>query len=146
MNMPSHRDEPEFTSQEWQAQERALRAERLDLADDGDERLRDYRRIVHALRQSPPDPLPADFADRVADRITRRRRDGFERLAGPLLMLVLIATGIGYGVGSAGAWWQDLITSVPSRPLTSPWLLGLAACAGLTAVLSLLPTPRRTHR
>jgi hypothetical protein len=149
MNMPTHRDDPDIPADEWQAQERALRAERLGLADlDGDERMRDYRQVARVLRKPLADPLPADFAERVARRVRTRppAREAFERLAGPLLMLVLIASGIGYAIVSASAWWPDLSATIPPRVVTNPWLTSLAACACLTAVLGMLPTPRRTHR
>lgn len=151
MNMPTHRDDPECPADEWQAQEQALRAERLALSDAGDdERLSEYRQVARALRRPLADPLPTDFAERVAQRVRRARpgaREGFDRLLGTLLPLILLTSGIGYSVESAHAWWQAMIDALPAHMLASPWLPGLAICAGLTALLGMLPPARfRTHR
>lgn len=150
MNMPTHRDESDVPADEWNVQERALRAERLGLAAAGDDdRLHEYRQVARALRSPLPDPLPADFAEHVARRAGASRvsmRDGFERTAGMVLMLLLLATGAGYGAASSGAWWQALVAWIPPHALASPWLPGLAACTGLTALLGMLSVPRRHPR
>jgi hypothetical protein len=146
MNMPPRHDEPDLPTDEWDAQERALRAERLNLPEnDQDARSRAYRRIARTLRQPLPDALPADFATRVARkaRNTRARaREGSEHLIGAVLLLALTVAGIGYGTASAGAWWQAAVDGLPLRTLTSPWLLALGACAGLTALLQIRPVTR----
>ena len=55
---------------EWQAQEHALRAERLGLDPAaGDARVRRYRLLARALREPMPDALPADFAQRMAAQV-----------------------------------------------------------------------------
>lgn len=150
MNMPSHRDEPEYTSQEWQAQERALRAERLGLSMPDDDSLdHSYRLVARALRQDPVDPLPADFAERVARRAGRAglvAPGKLERRATVLLLLILAGTGLGYALGTVGAWWPAMVAAFPTHVVTSPWLSCLVACAGLTALLGRLPAfDRRTH-
>ena len=62
---PEDRDTPTpngagIDPREWEAQERALRAERLKLdAGQGDARTAQYRMIARALRQPPVSPMPA---------------------------------------------------------------------------------------
>ena len=149
MNLPTHHDEPEIPAGEWQAQERALRAERLGLADGGaDARLDDYRRIARALRQPLPDPLPADFAERVARRAGagRMAREGLERFLGTSLLLVLLAAAVVLGVWHGAAWWQALLAWLPSSLLLGPWTLSLAACLGLTLLLHAWPKLRPVPR
>ena len=64
----------DIDEREWQAQERALQAERLHLGDT-DPRLASYRAIARALRQPLPHGLPADFARQLAARLGRAPLD-----------------------------------------------------------------------
>lgn len=144
MNTPIPPDDPAFDASEWNAQEQALRAERLGLDNVGDDaRTAAYRRIARALRQPPPDPLPADFAAHVAARARAdAAHEGLERTLGGLLLAILVAAGIGYGMDGPIGWWPAVHGASALRWLASPWLLSLAACAGLTALLQVMPLAR----
>ncbi|HEX7731823.1 MAG TPA: hypothetical protein VF415_04190, partial [Rhodanobacter sp.] len=86
---------------EWQAQERALQAERLGLDPAGDDaRVRRYRLLARTLRQPMPEALPEDFAKQMAARVAvaparRHAADArFEStLAGILAVVLLLAGG-----------------------------------------------------
>lgn len=148
MNTPIHRDDHDVPTDEWQAQERALRAERLGLADEHDPRASDYRRVARALRKPLPDPLPADFAESVVRLVGsgRSAREGLERLAGTGLLTVLVTTAIVLGVWHGADWWQALATWLPPRLLHGPWTLSLAACLGLTLLAHAWPGRRPATR
>lgn len=135
MNPPTDRHDPNLPAGEWQAQERALRAERLDLDETGDdERVLAYRRVARALAQPLPDPLPADFAERLAQRVASRRtvRDWPDRLLGLGLPLVLAVSLLVLVAWHGSAWWHALSSWLPAHVLLGPWTLSLAACLGLS--------------
>ena len=138
MKPPTHRDDRDLPADEWQAQERALRAERLGLDPAGDdERMLAYRRIARALMQPLPDPLPADFATQLAHRVGARRalRDWPEHLLGIGLPLALAGSALLLDTRHEVAWWQGLWSGMPAHLLLGPWPLSLAACLGLTVLL-----------
>jgi len=143
MNLPTHRDESEFSNLEWHDQERALLAERQDSGHhEDDDRTLEYRRIAQALREPLPDPLPRDFAERVARRVVAphaNAREDFDRALVSVLWLTLLVSGIVYAARSVGSWWQTVAEWMPAHGLTSPWLFTLLACTGLTALLARLP-------
>ena len=88
---------------EWLRQETALRRERLNLDPAGDdERGKQYRLLARALRESPPDGLPADFAMRVAARAASSHSVGVE----VVLVIVLVSAMVvaaGFAVATYGA-------------------------------------------
>ncbi|WP_426662233.1 hypothetical protein [Rhodanobacter aciditrophus] len=136
---------------EWQAQERALQAERLGLdGRDDDARVRRYRLLARTLRAPLPVALPADFARQMAARVAvvpARRPAADARfeftLAGALAVVLLVAGGVmlaNYG----GTWlpaFRELLPSA-STPATG-WLLALGGCLGASWLLGLWQ--QRTH-
>jgi hypothetical protein len=134
-------DENVIPEREWQAQERALRAERLhlsDAADDADTHA--YRAVMRALRQAPTARLPDDFAAQVSRLAAAERRGGvadrIESLAAALLFALLAIGGILLATRYDAAWWRPLLTLVPASVWSNPWLPSLAACVAVTALLS----------
>jgi hypothetical protein len=142
---------------EWQAQERALRAERLGLDPHGDDaRVRRYRLLARALREPPTASLPADFASQVAARAARSARA--RQLRGGSLETVLLAGLPGALVLTGGvalamyapSWLPAVRLSVPTvDPQSLHWSLAFAGCLGLSWLLGALkprnhrtPTPR----
>ncbi|RPI60683.1 MAG: hypothetical protein EHM50_06965, partial [Lysobacterales bacterium] len=95
--MSNGRDfENEREQREWDAQEGALRAERMG-GRSGDADVAEYRVIARALRTPPLDPLPSDFAVRTAALALREQRIANETvevwLERGLVALLLIAGG-----------------------------------------------------
>ena len=133
---------------EWQAQERALRAERLGLSTHADDATAHaYRAVARALRQPLPDPLPGDFAQRMARMVQPSRAVSMdERVLAWLIRGLLLALGVStliLLVLNGGSWWQSLITLLPVNTLTNPWLLSLAVCASLTGLIGRWPRRNR---
>jgi len=135
---------------EWQAQERALQAERLGLdPSNGDERVRRYRVLARALREPMPPALPEDFAQRMAARVAAapaRGMTGDSRsefmLVGALVLVLIVAAGMvtaDYG----SAWlpaFRKLLPAVGSPGAN--WMLALGACLGASWLLGLWQKPR----
>lgn len=137
-------------TREWQAQERARREiaardrEPPSLAGASLDEALAYRAIARALRQAPPDPLPADFAARVAARCrhahTTSAVAGDARLEQRLLRglavaLTLSAAAAGARYGSE--WLHAIKASLPllARVDALRWMLAFAGCAALTFCL-----------
>lgn len=134
---------------EWQAQERALQAERLGLdPSNGDERVRRYRLLARALREPMPHALPADFARRMAARVAAApARAGADDsrlefvLIGTLVAVMVVAAGVvvaDYG----SAWLPAFRRLLPASgaPATD-WMLALGACLGVSWLLGLWQRP-----
>lgn len=137
---PSH-------EREWQAQERAMRAERLGLDPaDGDARIAEYRLLSRALRHPPLDPIPADFAAQVA-AMAARPRVLDEHLETALLRGLIGLLALSGAVAAAiygGTWLQPIAAVVPdmlSNGATN-WAAAVAACVGLNWAMGQL----RRHR
>lgn len=136
----AHDDGRGFDEREWQAQERALRAERLHLSGEADA---SYRRVAAALRRVPPVALPADFARRMALRVGAATLDlRVERwllLACCALLAIAVPVAFalygGSGVEVAAAVFPALSQAAPG------WLLALAACVALNGLME--PLRRR---
>ena len=139
---PDHDDarEEAFDEREWQAQERALRAERLHLSGDADP---GYRRVAAALRSAPPVALPADFARRMALRVGAATLDlRMERwllLACSAVLAVAVPAALalygGSGLEVAAAVFPSLSQAAPG------WLLAVVACVALNGLME--PLRRR---
>lgn len=118
---------------EWQAQERALQAERLHLSDT-DPRLGSYRAIARALRQPLPDGLPADFARALAARLGRAPLD--TRVEQILLRGLVMLFGLSSAVVAAiygQAWLPAILAVLPaSSPNAMHWLLAVGACVAMS--------------
>ena len=147
--MNHEHDLPPFSDpaheREWQAQERALQAERRSLAPDADDaRVRRYRLLTRTLREPMPETLPTDFARQMAARVaaaSSRRQvagAGFEfTLASALVIVLLMAGGVVlayYG----NAWLPAFRGLLPSSstPATG-WLLALGGCLDASWLLGL---------
>ncbi len=134
MNISKNRlkefDKPD--EREWQAQEQAMRDERLGIAAAGNDAPdAHYRTIARALREPPMEALPEDFARQVAGLAVVRAplsRDatGFERLMLNLLGVALAMSG----VVALAMYGNEAIAGVDERIVR--WGLLLAVCAGLS--------------
>lgn len=134
---------------EWQAQERALQAERHGLDPAGDDaRQQRYRLLARALRQPPDAALPADFAARVAAQVETAAAAPVP--AGRRLESVLLAALVSAFAMSAAvvlvrygpAWLPAFRTLSPAGdPQALRWLLALVGCLGLSWLLG--QGPRR---
>ena len=126
-------DEFAFDEREWQAQERALLAERNGTAIGDDDALAaPYRAVSRALRQPPMEAIPLDFAASVARQAVAARAAGDERFERVLTQALIALLGLSAGVVSVlyGPQWLHAIGSaVPSG--AGPWVGVLAACAGM---------------
>ncbi|HEY9131599.1 MAG TPA: hypothetical protein VIM98_07555 [Dyella sp.] len=131
---------------EWQVQEHALQRERSGAGPAGDDaQVRRYRAIARALRQAPPDLLPADFASRVAERARRSDRESSwsPRLENSLLTVLMILLGCGLAVLASlqGRDWLSAIEGLGF--IANPWMYALLACVAISQGIALLrPTPR----
>lgn len=142
------------SEREWQAQERAMRAERLGLdANRDDARVQRYRLITRALRQPPAEALPADFAQQMAAQVaphavsaeTPRER----RLEATLFTCVI---GIFVIAGAATTvlyhldWLSTLRIALPALdPQAIRWPLAFAGCLGLSWLLGKLKPRGQAH-
>lgn len=124
---------------EWALQERAVRAERLGLDARDGAKLQRYRAVAHALRQPLDEDLPPDFASQVAEQITRRLADDMRLelyLSWALLgMLAMALMGLVVRYSGLVLTW-----------LSNPWLVALAVCFALPALLGKLPAMNRLRR
>ncbi|MFK2877642.1 hypothetical protein [Rhodanobacter hydrolyticus] len=135
---------------EWQAQERALRAERLGLdPSNGDGRVRRYRLMARALREPLPSALPDDFAQQMAARVaTAPARDeiGDSRSEFILMGLLGVVLVVAAGVVTAdyGAAWLPAFRLLLPQPSSSAteWLMALGGCVAATWLLGLRPGRR----
>jgi hypothetical protein len=138
----NHDDTPSLDparEREWQAQERALRAERLGLDPrGGDARVRRYRLVAKALRQPPVEALPADFARQVAARVAAAPAPAASagRFESVLLALLagafVLAAGVVF-VLYGQSWLSTTRVALPAAaPDTLRWPLAFAGCLGLS--------------
>lgn len=127
---------------EWQAQERALQAERRGDPAGDDPRQQRYRLLARALRQPPAATLPADFAARVAAQLEPAA--AAPAPAGGRFESVLLAALVGTFAVAAivvlvrygPAWLPTFRTLLPAGdPQALRWLLALAGCLGLSWLL-----------
>jgi len=142
VHLPDDRDDARdsaIDAREWQAQERASRAERLHLSDADDA----YRHVARALRNAPPVALPADFARRIAMQVGAAsldlRLERYLLLAACIALAVAVPTALalygGSGIEIAAAVFPALSQAAPG------WLLALAACVALNGLME--PLRRR---
>ncbi|MBB6189669.1 hypothetical protein [Rhodanobacter sp. MP7CTX1] len=148
MNHPIDDTIPPFDDEarerEWQAQERAMRRERLHLDSAGDDaRVQRYRMLARALREAPQDSLPADFARRVAAKATSApagnvvtdRRFEFILIASIAIALVVAVVAV---IALYGDAWLPPISAMLPVPgaMATRWLLAFAGCIGLSWLLA----------
>lgn len=131
-NKNRKRDAAALDEREWQAQEQALRDERLGLAASGsDAPDAHYRAVARALREPPAASLPPDFARQVAGLAKAQAplaRDAtrFERTMLNLLGAALAMSGI----VALTMYGGDVLAGMDMRIVR--WGLPLAACVALT--------------
>lgn len=130
---------------EWQAQERALRAERLGLdPSNGDARVRHYRLLARALREPMPSALPADFAQQMAARAAAMpahgKADGTRlefALIGALVATLAVAAIV--VIADYGSTWlpalRQLLPAAGSPSMS--WILALGGCIGASWLVGL---------
>ena len=138
---PEDRDTPTpngagIDPREWEAQERALRAERLKLdAGHSDARTAQYRMIARALRQPPVSPMPADFAAQVAARVAGAPRVD-ERVEAWLQRLLsgLLAVVAAGALAMYGPQWMPAFSGLlpDGAGAVTDWAGAVALCAAMT--------------
>lgn len=127
---------------EWQAQESAMRRERLQLDPAGDDaRSRRYRLIARSLRQPPAESLPADFAQQLAQRVgaapmATPAGTSFESRLTLVLASTLVIAAVAVVAIYGQAWLPSFAELLPKPPATR-WLLALAGCVGGSWLLGL---------
>jgi len=132
---------------EWEAQERAVRAERLGARVGQDSAVAQYRLIDRALRSPPLTPLPRNFAAEVAARVELKARAGNERLEvwlGRGLVALLVLAGTAAVLVFFGDALRDLAENVTVPEATAfrvqtlaGWAAAIAACVGVSAAFNL---------
>lgn len=135
MNTPHDRLDP-TQEREWQAQERGRQEERLGTDPAcGDPRIGQYRLLARALRHPPLDPIPADFATRVA---ARRAAGDDDRLESLLLRGLFVVLGLAAAVVVAvyGGSWLGTARALlpPSDGFNADLLLLLLACIAASTI------------
>jgi hypothetical protein len=143
--MSSGRDfDNERERREWDAQERALRAERSGSADVGTADVAQYRLIARALRTPALDALPMDFAAQTAARARSEAHvanESFEVwLERGLVALLLVAGAAAIRAYGIEAWLGFSFSiaegaAVGIRSVLS-WSLAIAACIGISSVFA----------
>ena len=138
-----HARDNAIEAREWQAQERATRAERLHLSDADDA----YRHVARALRNAPPAALPADFARRIAMQVGAATQDLRLDLRLERHLLLAACTALAVAVPAAlalygGSGLEIAAAVFPALSQAAPgWVLALAACVALNGLME--PLRRR---
>lgn len=133
-------DDPAL-EREWQAQEDAMRRERLHLySDDDNAEVLRYRLIARVLAMPPPDEPPPDFAQKVARLAiaipaSRPHAVTFETVLTIVLAVALFLSASTITALHGARWWSAFGALLPS-PLTVHWLLALLGCVCLTWLVS----------
>lgn len=136
-------DQAALDEREWQAQEQALRDERLGIAASGsDAPQAHYRAIARALLEPLEPVLPPDFARQVASKATAsaapaRANARFEQI----MLGVLGATLVVSGVVAMVRYGGEALPTFDAR--IAQWGLAIAVCAGLSWSLDWLRRIRR---
>ncbi|HEY9182280.1 MAG TPA: hypothetical protein VIQ99_03710 [Gammaproteobacteria bacterium] len=145
--MTTGRDiDKESELREWDAQERAVRAERLAARVGHDAAIAQYRLIDRVLRNPPLSPLPRDFAAQVAARVEQNARAGSERLEvwlGRALVALLVSAGTAAVLVFFGDSLRDLAENLTVPEPTAfrvqtvvGWAAAIAACVGVSAAFN----------
>jgi len=143
--MSSGRDfDSEREQREWDAQERAVRAERAGTAASTDAAMAEYRMVARALRTPALDSLPSDFAAQTAALAEREARLANESvevwLERGLVAVLLLAGAVAFRV-YGGESLFGLAFSLPERAAFGiqtvlSWSLAIAVCVGLSSVFA----------
>jgi hypothetical protein len=125
---------PQDLERQARLQAQAEQAERQQLPASGDPALDSYRLVIRALKQPPAAQLPADFAKRVATRISfSEERSSLEDWLTTGLMLILAVTGLFYLRPVMANVLGQLHFQLP----TLPWPLLAAAVASVALAWAL---------
>jgi hypothetical protein len=142
--MSTERDFDEREQREWQAQERALRAERAGKRSQGDPTVAQYRLIARALRDPPLDPIPIDFAVRTAARVAGAQSLGeqVDVWLGRALLALLLVAGVAAVYLYNGDSLREFSLSMPERTALgmqtlASWGMAIAACVALSSGFAL---------
>jgi hypothetical protein len=142
--MSTERDFDERDQREWQAQERALRAERADERLQGDPTVAQYRLVARALRDPPLDPIPSDFAVRTAARVAGAQSlsEQVDVWLGRALLTLLLLAGVAAVYLYNGDSLREFSLSVPERAAfriqtLASWGMAIAACVALSSGFAL---------
>ena len=129
---------------EWDAQERALRAEAEGAALGQDPLVARYRVVARALRQPMPPALPANFAQMLAARVGRAPLDTrVERTLTGALTVLLLASAAVVAALYGGEWLRASLALLPPVSASAlDWLL--AGVAGVATSWSLSALARRS--
>lgn len=132
---------------EWEAQERAVRAERLGARVGQDPAVAQYRLIDRALRKPPLTALPRGFAAEVAARVEAKARAGnesFEVWLGRGLVALLVLAGTAAVLFFFGDALRDFAENVAVPEAAAlrmqtfaGWAAAIAACVGVSAAFNL---------
>ena len=130
---------------EWRLQERALRDERMHAEAATDPEIAAYRRIARALRETPEDALPPDFATDVARsaavqvaaraaRLPARGEGALERWLVRLLSVAFVVSALYFVANDGGEWLRASRSLLPAADATAlrSWGLALGACVAMT--------------
>lgn len=137
---------PSIDEREWQAQEDGMRAAHGDApAETGSSTdlpaAANYRLVAQALRSSPANQPPADFADDVAQLAAVRSDAGFEHLLSQVLVLAFTVSLLVVAALYGQRWWQLVHQALGGDALA--WLLPSLVCLGVSWVVGQLQ-PIRT--
>lgn len=133
-------DDPRIDPEEWQAQERGLRAALSGQRAGPDDV--DYLRIAEAIASAPQSGPPMRFARDVALRIARHDA-GIERWVSRVLLAVLAIAALAVGTLFGPAWWSA-IEQAAGRAATG-WLLAGAGCVAVSWLAARWRTSGRRH-
>lgn len=143
MNTMNHepRNHDAIDEREWQAQERALQAERSGVDAGSDEPLvARYRALARALQRPLPDALPADFAADIARKVARplaaddATDSALERVLTQGLIAALGLSGGVVAVLYGRDWLASIADALPSGA-GGQWALAIALCMGASWAL-----------
>lgn len=122
-------DKTPIDENEWQAQERGMRAALRHDADGLDVAAANYRVIAKALMSTPRSEPPDDFAADVVKRIAHHDAR-FERLLSRILLTVFIVSSLIVGVLYGEQWWQPLHQALGDA--APGWVLTAMGCVILS--------------
>lgn len=140
MSTPRDFDD-EREQREWEAQERALRAERAGTGADGVPAVAQYRLVARALRTPSIDALPPDFAAQTAARAERIASEHVEVWLERALVALLLLAGVAALLFYSDEPLVSFSFSLPERAepgiqAVLSWSVAIAACVGLSAMLA----------
>jgi hypothetical protein len=140
--MSTPRDfENEREQREWDAQERAVRAERANAQAGSDATVAQYRLVARALRTPVLDALPRDFAAQTAARAERIASEHVEVWLERALVALLLLAGAAALLFYSEEPLVSFSFSLPERAepgveTVLSWSLAIAACVGLSAMFA----------